>query len=356
MLNLDRKYSMLPSFEIYLSILTDGLMPWLKENRRQEKFESVIRMSGPAFHGDYKAFFNAIGNSFKMFHVDASKKINTELELISTAKLTPLGKNMIQAFVNQPVLNYREHFYNMITGMSLGAYHDLTEHFLRQCEGPEIKAFYLEKLLADIHSMLLIPLPGEFENPDEEKIAIRVKLALAILYRLLQKKQGKIENSMLLYFDARGWLKKTLEELDSVDIKEELLSIFDRFAGEKKSLQQDKLPGAAEIESGFNEKVQDLNFQDLLTDGLKEFQQNLSEIKQAFENYRGNKEIQNRNDGRSEKWLTGKEVCEILRISKSTLKRKRDSNELEFSRLGNKIRYEEKYIRQMMRESREKGK
>jgi hypothetical protein len=111
---------------------------------------------------------------------------------------------MIQAFINQPVLNYREHFYNMITGISLGAYRDMTEHFLRQCEGTEIKAFYLEKLLAEIHSILLLPLPGEFENPEEEKIAVRVKLALAILYRLLQKKQGKIENSMLLYFDTCG--------------------------------------------------------------------------------------------------------------------------------------------------------
>lgn len=94
----------------------------------------------------------------------------------------------------------------------------------------------------------------------------------------------------------------------------------------------------------------------MIPDALLEFKQDLSEIKQAFENYRGDRKIQNRNDEASEKWLTSKEVCEILRISKSTLKRKRDSNELEFSRLGNKIRYEEKYIRQMIRESREKGK
>lgn len=347
---------MLPSFEIYLSILTDDLMPWLKENRRQEKFESVIRKAGPEFHGDYKAFFNAIDNSFKMFYVDAPKKINAELELLATATLTPLGKRLIETFVNQPVLNYREHFYSMITGMSLGAYHDLTEHFLRKCEGPEIKAFYLEKLLADIHSILLLPLPERFETPEEEKIAVRIKLALAIFYTLLLKKQGKIENSMLLYFDARSWLMKILEQMESVDIKEELLSIFDRFAGEKKSPKQDKLPGAAAIESGFNEKVQDINSRDLIPDMVKELQHDLSEIKQAFENYRENREIQNRNDEGSVKWLTGKEVCDILRISKSTLKRKRDSNELEFSRLGNKIRYEEKYIRQMMKESREKGK
>jgi excisionase family DNA binding protein len=94
----------------------------------------------------------------------------------------------------------------------------------------------------------------------------------------------------------------------------------------------------------------------LIPEVMKEFMQELSEIKQAFENYRGNKKIQNKNDEGSEKWLTSKEVCEILRISKSTLKRKRDSNELEFSRLGNKIRYEEKYIRQMIKKSREEGK
>jgi excisionase family DNA binding protein len=144
--------------------------------------------------------------------------------------------------------------------------------------------------------------------------------------------------------------------MESVDIKEELLSIFDRFAGEKKSHEQDMMHETAETKSGFQEKVQDINSRDLIPDLFKELQHDLSEIKQAFENYRGIKENQNMNDDGSDKWLTGKEVCEILRISKSTLKRKRDSNELEFSRLGNKIRYKEKYIRQMMRESREKGK
>ena len=340
---------MLPSFEIYLSILTDDLMPWLKENRRQEKFESVIRKAGDAFHGDYKTFFDAVANSFKIFHVDAPKKINTELELLSTATLTALGKRLIETFVNQPVLNYREHFYNVITGMSLGAYHDLTEHYLRKCEGPEIKAFYLEKLLADIHSILLLPLPGEFETPEEEKIAVRIKLALAIFYTLLQKKQVKIENSMLLYFDARSWLMKILEQMESVDIKEELLSIFDHFAGEKKSPEQDNLPGAAVIESGFNEKVQDLNFQDLISDVMIEFKQDLSEIKQAFENYRENREIQNRNDGGSEKWLTSPEVCHLLRISKSTLQRWRKSTKVNSFKLAGKYRYLEQDIQNLMR-------
>ncbi len=139
---------------------------------------------------------------------------------------------------------------------------------------------------------------------------------------------------MLLYFDARGWLMKILEQMESDGLKEELLKVFDRFLGGKKSPEQVKLPGVAEIESGFNEKVQDLNFKDLIPDVLRELQQDLSEIKQAFENYRENTDIRNRNDKGAEKWLTGKEVCEILRISKSTLKSERDSNELEFSKLG----------------------
>jgi hypothetical protein len=51
-------------------------MPWLMENRRQEKFESVIRHAGLGFYGDYRNFFTAVGQSFK------------KLQLVSTEKIT----------------------------------------------------------------------------------------------------------------------------------------------------------------------------------------------------------------------------------------------------------------------------
>jgi len=347
---LDRKYSMLPSFEIYLNILTDSLMPWLKENRKQEKFESVIRMAGPAFHGDYKGFFRGIGNSFKMFHVDAPKKINTELELLATAALTPLGKRMIQLFVNQPVLNYREHFYNMITGMSLGAYHDLLEHFLRQCEGPETKAFYLEKLLAEIHSMLLIPLPVEFENPEEEKIAVRVKLALAILYRLLQKKQGKIENSMLLYFDARGWLKECLGKLEEEGRAEKNLLIFDLLTRDKATVEPGKLTVSVENEPNMKEMEATGSYSRILNEFMA-FQQDFNEVKQNVVHILQNEATVVKTEQPAEKWLTSPEVCNLMRISKSTLQRWRNRKKINFLKLAGKYRYHEQYILNLMRKN-----
>jgi len=85
-----------------------------------------------------------LNTAIKMFHVDAPNRINAETELLATAIITALGKRMIQSFVNQSVINYREHFYNVLTGMRLGAFHDWLDQFLKQCEGPETKAFFLK--------------------------------------------------------------------------------------------------------------------------------------------------------------------------------------------------------------------
>ena len=344
---MDRKYSMLPSFEIYLSILTDDLMPWLNKNRRQKKFESIIRTAGTAFHGDYNTFFSTVGSSFKMLHVDVSKKIIGELEFLSTLSVTPPGKHMLQAFANQPVKNYREHYYNVITGMSLGAYHDWLEQLLKQCEGPETRSFYLEKILDDIHSILMIPLPEVFENLEDELIVIRVKLALAILYRLLQKKQGRIENSMLLNFDARGWLRNTLQQMDSDHFKEELLKVFDRFTGEKKSSDNEKLSVTPEFEPDHKKMEAAESYSGILNEFMA-FQQEFNEVKQSFIAIAQNKTDGSTTEKPGNRWLTSQEVCDLLRISKSTLQRWRKGKKIKFFKMAGKYRYQEQDIQKLM--------
>ncbi len=348
---MDRKYSMLPSFEIYLSILTDDLMPWLMENRRQEKFESVIRQAGSGFYGDYRIFFISVGLYFKKLHPVSSKKVIRELEHLSNVSATPLGKEMAQVFATRPVQNYREHFYNAITGMCLGAYHDSLVLFFRKCEGPETKAFYLEKLFADLHSILLIPLPEKIENREEEKIVIHVKLALAILFQIVLKKHRITGNGMLRYFDTHGWLKETREKLQFGSLTDELLMNFDSFTENSRPKVQEKaMDGRGkredladmEFETGDNVQIQEI---------LKDLQQEFSEVKQGFENMAVNKQLPEKKVVPSEKWMTGSEVCEYLRISKSTLQRRRGSGKIKFSKLAGKYRYEVNYIRQLLREN-----
>jgi excisionase family DNA binding protein len=339
---------MLPSFEIYLSIMTDNLMPWLKENRRQEKFEAVIRNAGPGFCEEYRIFFTSVGCSFKKFHPVSTEKIIQELEHLSNVSATPLGKEMAKVFCTSPVQNYREHFYNAITRMCLGAYHDCLDLFFRKCEGPETKAFYLEKLLTGIHSMLLITLPEEFENPEEEKIVVRVKLALAILYRLLQKKQGKIENSMLLYFDVRGWLKECLGKLEEEGCAEEMQMIFDLLTREKRTVEPGKLTVASEIEPDMMEMETTGSYSEILN-AFKSFHQDFNEVKQNVIHILQNEPTVEKTGKPVEKWLTSPEVCNMMRISKSTLQRWRKSKKIKFFKLAGKYRYLEQDILNLMR-------
>ena len=228
------------------------------------------------------------------------------------------------------------------------SYHDLLEHFLRQCEGPETKAFYLEKLLADIHSMLLVPLPEEFENPEEEKIAVRVKLALAILYRLLQKKQAKIENSMLLYFDARGWLKECLGKLEEEGCAEEMLLIFDLLTREKRTVEPGKLTVAAENEPDMMEMETTGSYSEILN-AFNSFHQDFNEVKQNVVHILQNEANVGKTEQPAEKWLTSPEVCNMMRISKSTLQRWRKSKKIKFFKLAGKYRYLEQDILNLMR-------
>jgi hypothetical protein len=97
-----------------------------------------------------------------------------------------------------------------------------------------------------------------------------------------------------------------------------------------------------ETETGDNYPIQEI---------LKELQQEFSEVKQGFENMVLNKQFPGKKEVSTEKWMTGKEVCEYMRISKSTLQRRRGSGIIKGCKLAGKYRYEANYIGQLMREN-----
>lgn len=51
----------------------------------------------------------------------------------------------------------------------------------------------------------------------------------------------------------------------------------------------------------------------------------------------------------SEKWLTNKEVCELLGVSPRTLQRYRDEGRIAFSQIGATIRYKASDVEQFLR-------
>ena len=56
------------------------------------------------------------------------------------------------------------------------------------------------------------------------------------------------------------------------------------------------------------------------------------------------------NGKRLNKWLTGHEVCQQLRISQRTLQRMRSENRIDFIKIGNQCRYQVEAIERMVEE------
>lgn len=341
---------MLPSFEMYLNILTGFWMPWLKENRKHDKFESFIRFTGSAFHGRHPVFFPAVIESFKKLNFGPSEKLISELELLSTAGESSFGNRLSEAFVSLPVQNYRGHFYNVLTGQSLGAYYNITEQFLRKCEGPETKDYYAEKMISGLHALMHIPLPVKIVDEEDKRIWFQVLLATGILFQLLLKKPGH-DAGVLFYFDTRGWLEEKAQQMHFNQYPGQLISLFDRFLVSDEQTKQVQVISTEKSEinilkndDAFSENV---NLPDLLI-GL---QQEFNEMKQGLEIIVQDKQFQKKPEEQTDKWMKSKEVCEMMQISKSTLQRIRNSGKIKYSIVGNTFRYKQNDILQIMKEN-----
>lgn len=338
---------MLPSFDIYLSVLTDAWMPWLRENRREKKFEALVRLTGSAFRGDYPAFFTALVQALQKQPSGSSEKIMKECTYFSALRMSLTAKRMKEAFITQSVQSSREYFYQVLTGMCLGASYDGIQGFFRHCEGPEIKAYYLDKLLSDLHSMLHLPIPHSSCSAEEEKIALQVKVALAILMKQLLRKQGKPDGNMLAYFDVHGWLGECLEHTQFQQQKEDLLRIFEQ-CSEEGALPSEMRPAKAESNTSGPVPDKQESPVSIPIPEFVELQQDLSEIREDLFRLLSAGPLPPKKEESAETWMTSKEVCTYLKISKSTLQRKRKKGEIPYFVLAGKCRYKKKDIRALL--------
>lgn len=341
---------MLPSFEIYLNILTGSWMPWLKENRIQDKFESFTRFAGTAFNGKPPVFFPALVESVKKLNFGTSEKLISELEHLATAAESSFGNRLSEAFISLPVQNYRAHFYKVLTGQTLGAYYSLSEQFLKKSEGPEIKSYYAEKMISSLHALMHIPLPVKITDDEDKRICFQVLLAIGILFHLLIKKQGTAAG-MFFYFDTRGWLDEKIKQMNFSQYPDYLNSLFDLFPVGDQQKKQVKVisPAESELNNLKNDNVIVSN-SDLL-ELYVGISQEFNGLKQNLELIIQNNQFQKKPEEQTMQWIKSKEVCEMMGISSSTLQRIRNSSKIKYSKAGSTFRYNKNDILQIMQEN-----
>ena len=219
---------MLPTFEIFLSILTDSWMPWLKENRNTDRFEELLSLLGPT--DDYKCagFFRRFISLLKVSHSPVSSKFLQEVHLLSTDGSSAINA-VVPDFIRLPAADYREQFYNLLTGFCLEGYERHTEQFLKAEQGEELLSWYQTRLLDHLYQLIHIPLWTKDATPHELVLVCRVKAALNILYyRFLERRKKQYRGIHWAYQPAEG-LRRQLAETGLEEVQcLEIMNLFER--------------------------------------------------------------------------------------------------------------------------------
>ena len=337
---------MLPSFEIYLSVLSDCWMPWLPDNRRQEKFESLLFALRPAAETSYSRFFRNLLPALKNTNSAVSGGFTEEVRQLSGMNGSFDPASLASSFVQLPAGSPRELFYHALIGFALEGYRNWLETALPEKDG-EISAYVVTRTTDRLQSALQLPVPNELTAERELRLLYLVKVALAALFSTMLEKRTKhyrgittvhqvIESTKLelnqcqLPGNERDELLRLLENLLSAGKTESVSSDINRQP--QKRLEQEMIkPEPAHAEDNRLKE---------LAAGWKE---DVSEVKNAIARMMAENEA-HQNEKEPEKMLGSGKVMELLGISKSSLSRYRETGIIPYRKIGGKFLYPESGI------------
>ena len=348
---------MFPSFEIFLSILTDAWMPWLKENRNTDRFEELLSALGPVSECTFADFFRSFAPLVKASRSSVSSKFLEEVDLLS--KDCPSHeKGLACKFMELPAADYREQFYNLLIGFSLEGYECRTEQFLKEEQGEEILAFYQTRLLDNIYQLIHVPLWAKNASLQEQALILRVKTALNILFLRFSERRKKQYKGIHWFYKPKEGL---LSQLKASGLEEnERVQILNLFENITKGNENAPAPPPVHIspvipEPNLTDNTEQEDEQ--LKKMAQEWSTDVQALKQSLEwikNEGNNRAVKDRQE--QEKLLGSAEVCKLLNISKSSLQRYRDNGSLPFTKIGGKYLYIPADVKRLIQEGKNRKK
>lgn len=337
---------MLPSFEIYLSVLTDDLMPWLEENNRDEKYEVppyyplVGKTEGfPSFFKQLETWQN---EQYPLF----AAQVQEEIKQLSALTLLPDELKPVEPFLQLPCTGLKTKFYNMLTGYSLAGYWCMIRRLIDREKGKQLAAYHLSDINHRILSLLKLPAPEKGLQKSDRLIFYRVKAALAVLYDKTKLRYPG-DSHGVLFLSAKDIILEQLESLETEpSVRDNLCTLMDNLTApvpdkpQAMPLNKTTPENAGEVPRSDDDLFQ-------MARGLEtemgEFKEVITQLAEAKNKPTGKTSVRI-------KMLGSGDVCRILNISKSTLKRYRDTGKIPFKKLGGKFLYSEEAISELLGE------
>jgi hypothetical protein len=342
----ENQKGMLPSFEIYLSILSDSWMPWLPDNRREEKFESLLFALQPASEIRFQRFFRHLIPALRNTSSTVSTGFINEIKVL--AKLKDSGKHLSFApvFMQLSARQPRELFYHALASFALDGYRQWLEAVLPEKEG-EISAYIMTRTIDRLHSVLQLPAMKELAEQRELRLLYLVKVALACLFTHLMNRNGRLYRGLASAFRAPEAVKAEINRSRLPEPeKNELLHLLDQLLTANSNQPvipvTEKKPSTG-IENEGNKRAPKSEETYELRQLVKEWQTDVADIKDVFG------QLAAKPEEKEKKTLDSATVMKMLNISKSTLHRYRKKGIITCSKLGGKYLYPEPEILKLIK-------
>ena len=334
------------------SIIHDNLMPWLEENKDQEKFRLILRKMSPMHNGEHGSFFHALISAFSGMGIRSGRILTDEFNLLSQVYVTPEIKDSSSPFNNLDDDNPKIIFYTSLISHSVPAYLSYLQNAVTADQSTSLRKHSMMGVMKTISDMIIQTRALSPAGSADRIIINRLLAGLTVLFSETVKLYPHEYEPLMLRIsnaDIRNFITGTENDDKNNGTLFSLLAA--KYFPLKDSNPATPLPALpAEQQKGTllqqNEPSCQQNPDEDILNEVAQIKEDLSGLVNAVKGAIKKKEVQPDTDDRL---IGSSEVCKLLHISKSTLKAHRDKKLYSFTKIGSRYLYSAKEINEILR-------
>lgn len=339
---------MTPKYEIFASMLTGSWMPWLENNRQQERFTHLLQ---PVNNSNG----NACSHTFRMLvmqsgsmHSQAMQRFSREAGNLANACATAADRGGT-AFFSLSAATRRQQFYNRLLGYCLNGYDQWATKLLSDYHGTSLCDLYRARMTDTLTDLLNCSLPWHIAEQPERLIACRARAALCVLLHRLTAAGSDPSVATDPSFNIRNVLLAVPE----ASVRDEIIELFDALTGEKKSPAPAPAVYVPAPTAPYESPATPPPLEHDLIGLIKEMKLDWDAMRQTFSQVLNAVPLKQKlQEKEPEQYLSGARVRELLSTSTSSLHRYRKTGELPYTKIGGRYCYSSKDVTHLI----EKGK
>jgi len=326
-------------------------MPWLSENRDEEKFRLLLWEIHQFKLNACAPFFIALPYAFNAIGITPGQKLTDEWHAF-THILTGIGKQSVQPFLNLEDAGPRLIFYSELIAETTAATLSLIADLMGEDQSIVLQKHRIIGFMKTISDLIFSARALCPDKIDDRIIINRLLAGLAILYAEIMMHYPTLVEPLLLKVsktEVRNILKTTSHPDENTGLLYHALS--ERYY--PRSFETPALTPAAEPlqeqDNAFASPVAAGTHPETDIDIVKEvlsIQEELSGLKQAVTVAINKKDSL---PATPDKMIGSAEVCRLLHISKSTLKAHREKKIFRYYKIGSRYYYSAMEINDLMK-------